>query len=61
MAVGFGRLGLSPRSFWSMTLPEFAAAITGLTGRATVSTAPTRDQLAALMRQFPDLEGAPHD
>jgi uncharacterized phage protein (TIGR02216 family) len=52
MAVGFGLLRLSPEAFWSMTPIEFERAV-----RARSSPrgqALRRDELAALMRAFPD-------
>lgn len=53
MAVGLGVLRLAPDVFWRMTPRELNAAIAGATGRAFFE-APTRDDLAALMRRFPD-------
>lgn len=51
MAAAFGLLRLSPRDFWSMTPRELERALSVLSpGRA----APGRDELAALMRRFPD-------
>lgn len=29
MRVGLGQLGLAPSHFWAMTVPEFAAAVSG--------------------------------
>ena len=52
MAAGFGLLRLSPEDFWSMTPREMASATSVLgTGRAA---APGRNDLAAMMRLFPD-------
>jgi uncharacterized phage protein (TIGR02216 family) len=52
MAAGFGLLGLSPKTFWSMTPRELDSAI-GVLAPAR-SGAMGRDDLAALMRAFPD-------
>lgn len=61
MAVGFGVLKLSPQAFWSMTPRELASAITGLTGRRATHSAPTRQDLSALMQRFPDQRENSHD
>lgn len=53
MAAGFGLLRLSPRTLWSMTPREFAAAI-GCFKAPDVR--PTRCDLTALMQKFPDAE-----
>ena len=51
MAFGFGRLRLSPRSFWSMTPRELAAA---MRAHAPMAAAPfERSVLSNLMQQFP--------
>ncbi|WP_173931141.1 phage tail assembly chaperone [Chelativorans sp. Marseille-P2723] len=52
MGVAFGVLRLSPDTFWSMTPIELNAAL----GAAGLSRpkAPGRDELARLMRLFPD-------
>ncbi|MBB4004211.1 MAG: rcc01693 family protein [Aurantimonas endophytica] len=52
MAAGLGHLRLSPRDFWAMTPRELAAAL-GPVGAQTLQP-PRRDELAALIRQFPD-------
>ena len=52
MAVGFGRLRLSSRAFWTMTPRELAAAAEGLAGPA--SEPPGRAALDALMQRYPD-------
>jgi uncharacterized phage protein (TIGR02216 family) len=51
MAVGFGLLRLSPKTFWAMTPIEFERAARPFRGRVA---APARAELAALMRAFPD-------
>jgi len=56
MALGLGVLRLAPGEFWSMSLPELNAAITGLTGAALADAPPTRDDFGALMQRFPDTE-----
>ncbi|MGH6859934.1 MAG: rcc01693 family protein [Phyllobacterium sp.] len=50
MAAGFGLLRLSPLEFWAMTPRELNAAFP----RPAANGAPTRDDLARLMRAFPD-------
>ena len=54
MAIGFGRLRLSPKTFWAMTPRELERAISVLPRHA--SDPPRRDDLAALMRAYPDPE-----
>lgn len=54
MAFAIGRLGLSPRTFWALTPREFAALL------PRAEAAPGRDDLAALMRAFPDLKDRNH-
>lgn len=54
MAFGFGRLRLSPRSFWSMTPRELAAAMRPHAPRAIAPF--ERSTLFNLMQQFPDGE-----
>ena len=61
MAAGFGLLRLSPDAFWSMTPREFAAAMTGLTGRPATPALPSRRDLAELMQRFPDQKGQTDD
>lgn len=48
IAYGIGRLRLAPRTFWALTPREFAALL------PRRGSAPARDDLAALMRAFPD-------
>ncbi|WP_203566073.1 rcc01693 family protein [Aurantimonas aggregata] len=52
MAAGLGHLRLAPRDFWAMTPRELAAALgpVGVSARQP----PLRDELAALIAQFPD-------
>jgi len=52
MAVGIGRLGLSPAEFWRATPRELAAAARGLSDGA--GEAMRRADLAALAERFPD-------
>lgn len=54
MAVGFGLLGLEPRAFWSMTLSELDAAVRGRFGTVRPDKPPTRQELSALRRRYPD-------
>ena len=56
MAVGLGRLGLSPKVFWSMTLQELDAAMIGLSGTQRVARF-ARTDLSKLMATFPDEKG----
>ncbi|MCB8836095.1 phage tail assembly chaperone [Aurantimonas sp. VKM B-3413] len=52
MALGIGLMGLSPAEFWTMTPRELAAA--AIPHLPAHVGAPGRDDLAALMRRFPD-------
>lgn len=56
MAAGFGLLALSPATFWSMTPRELSAAVRGRLGPAPAAP-PNRNELAELMRRFPDQRG----
>ncbi|MGH6872639.1 MAG: phage tail assembly chaperone [Rhizomicrobium sp.] len=48
-------MGLSPRVFWEMSLPEWRAAVAGFLGRRGVATAPlARAELEALAQRYPD-------
>ncbi len=58
MAVGLGRLRMAPAVFWAMTLPELAAAIRGVAGRAAGAGPISRPGLAALMQRYPDKPAA---
>ena len=51
MQVGFGLLRLSPAQLWAMTPREFTAAVGWF---SPAPQHPTRTDLAALMRRFPD-------
>tara|TARA_R110002110_G_scaffold24174_8_gene90978 strand:+ start:2805 stop:2990 length:186 start_codon:yes stop_codon:yes gene_type:complete len=51
MELGLGHLRLAPRDFWSMTLPELAAALGGA-GRS--AGAISRAGLNALTNLYPD-------
>jgi uncharacterized phage protein (TIGR02216 family) len=53
MAVGLGRLRLSPEAFWAMTPKELAAAMGAFAPRSPARP-PSRADLAALMAEFPD-------
>lgn len=56
LAFGFGALRLSPDAFWRLTPREIAATARALgLGR---SATPARQDLAALMRAFPDTAGS---
>jgi uncharacterized phage protein (TIGR02216 family) len=54
MAFGLGVLRLPPAEFWRMSIPELAAAIEGVHGRAPATGRPARGDFAALMLRFPD-------
>lgn len=54
MALGLGRLGLSPREFWAMTPAELVAAAEGLVGRPALASVIERHDLHALMNRYPD-------
>jgi uncharacterized phage protein (TIGR02216 family) len=59
MRLAFGLLRLSPRAFWTMTPIEFEHAIGAF---AIQRPGPLRrDELAALMRTFPDHAGRETD
>jgi uncharacterized phage protein (TIGR02216 family) len=51
MALGLGRLRLTPDVFWSLT-PKELLLMAGGGGRGTEALKP--DALAELMRRFPD-------
>lgn len=56
MEFGLGELALAPPQFWAMSLPELNAALRGkrqCSGRSQ-NHAPNNDELAQLMRAFPD-------
>ncbi|HET6322442.1 MAG TPA: phage tail assembly chaperone [Hyphomicrobium sp.] len=53
MAAGFGLLGLSPTTFWAMTPRELAAGLRGRFG-PTPAGPPSRAELSALLRRYPD-------
>ena len=59
MQIGIGILGLAPDAFWSMTMAEFSAALTGWceahgTDGPAAGVPPTRAELDDMMRRFPD-------
>ncbi len=56
MASGLGLLGLAPAVLWAMTPREFAAALRGRLG-PQAGAPPGKDDVAALMRRFPDERG----
>ncbi len=60
MALGLGLLRLPPGMFWSLTLPELAAAISGVRGDLDAAAPLGSSDLAALMTLFPD-ETRPDD
>lgn len=54
MAIGLGGLGLAPKVFWSMTLPELQAAVRGRFDEGTRAGVPPRAALGELMTAYPD-------
>lgn len=54
MAIGLGVLRLAPAEFWAMTPRELEAALRGLYGLPGSGEPMEREQLAALMRRYPD-------
>lgn len=54
MAAGLGVLRLEPRSFWLMTPRELEAALSTVLGPMRVGDPPNHDDLADLMRRYPD-------
>lgn len=57
MAAGLGLLRLEPRAFWAMTPKELSAAFGALAG-LSIEAPPSRAEVAAMMRRFPDAD--PH-
>ncbi len=56
MAAGLGLLGLAPAVLWGMTPREFAAAMRGRLGPGP-GAPPSKNEVEALMRRFPDKRG----
>lgn len=55
MALALGRLRITPRDFWSLTMPELGALLRGLFGHDGASgPAIGRPALEALLARFPD-------
>ena len=58
MEIGLGILGRSSAAFWSMTWPEFTAALDGYMEargqRRPAGRAPLREEIEEMMRRFPD-------
>ncbi len=52
-------LGWSPTAFWAATPRELAAALSPPVTDASATTPLSRDELAALVRRFPDHKRAP--
>ena len=52
MAVGFGLLRISPKTFWSMTPREIERAMSVIWPASGLNLG--REELAALMSAFPD-------
>lgn len=61
IALGLGILRLPPAVFWSMTLSELDGAVQGALGLPEDATPPSRAQLDALMRRFPDMDHESED
>ena len=57
LAFGLGHLRWSPDTFWRATPRELAAAAAGLSGLALGPAPANADDLARLMRAFPDERG----
>lgn len=55
MAAGLGLLRLEPGAFWAMTPKEIEAAFRGLLGASRLDAPLARDELAGLMRRYPDI------
>lgn len=55
MALGLGRLRITPRDFWALTMPELDALLRGALGRhATIAPPMDRPALDVLRTRFPD-------
>ena len=54
MGVGLGMLQLPPDHFWSMTIPELEAAVSGTFGDRVLAAPLARKELDELMQRFPD-------
>lgn len=55
MEAGLGALRLGPRDFWAMTPRELDAALRGAFGSGCAAAIPpSRGDLAALMKRYPD-------
>lgn len=57
MEIGLGKMGISPRDFWDMSLFELYAAINGFAEFHSGGRKPTpltRDELEDLMERYPD-------
>jgi uncharacterized phage protein (TIGR02216 family) len=57
MEIGLGVLGLSPPVFWTMTPAELQAALRGRLGPSSTTAGMKRDDLADMMRRYPDQKG----
>lgn len=53
MAFGLGTMRLPPDGFWAMTPRELAAAMRPF--RRSAPVVPTRSDVAAMMRRYPDI------
>ena len=54
MGIGLGVLQLPPDHFWSMTIPELEAAVSGTFGDHALAAPLARKELDELMQRFPD-------
>jgi uncharacterized phage protein (TIGR02216 family) len=56
MEIGLGKMGLSPRDFWDLSLQEFYAATSGFAQFHSGGKPPplTRDELNDMMERYPD-------
>lgn len=57
MALGLGVLALTPLVFWALTPRELDVMLRGRFGTAQSLSAMTREDLSALMTEFPDRGG----
>ena len=57
MEIALGKMGISPRDFWDMSLFELYAAINGFAefhGGGNQNSPMTRAELEDLMERYPD-------
>lgn len=55
MALALGRLRITPRDFWALTMPELEALLRGALGQGAHPASPLdHSVLADLLARFPD-------